>query len=591
MATDRDPRIPLRWDGQDGSTFESTPLMSSGTPVTDTMFKQLMAGLGLKPRPQQRKLVKIALRNGEVAIAQSGTGTGKSYVILAAALQQALAEGRPAVVVCPTNALINQYLNKDAPTVQSVLGGKFVSVKGRSHYICGSSDGAATLGLAGRRQWWATLTADPDTSLEWSQLNADSTWGCPGSDECGGNMCGALVARARAESANVVITNAHVLMWHYLVFMMSDGEMGLLPEWSRLYVDECHQLEEIARSCLSIEIRPGSRLYELMPELAVWRDERAEQLRKARQTEMPLTSADDLNAFAARAEWMINTLSQAQLDRRSRRDLSVLRKFVKFVTEEPESAVRVLQLQDDKLFLRWISIDAGVALNTMLRWAPSVLVSGTVPESLPRRLGLPGKIHVHELGHPFDYARSRLVISNKSGAAGGLYDVERARQVAAAINQAGGGTLVLFTSWRDLDTIMPLVVNQLDDPIETFVQHRTDSQDTADMIRQFVEHPAGVLAGVDSLATGLDIAGPALRQVVIWKLPYAVPTAEVEAIKQRFGYQTYKESMLMKLAQAAGRLVRTKDDHGTVFLVDSRAKAIPWSQYRVTRHLAEFGRR
>ena len=99
-----------------------------------------------------------------------------------------------------------------------------------------------------------------------------------------------------------------------------------------------------------------------------------------------------------------------------------------------------------------------------------------------------------------------------------------------------------------------------------------------------------MLAGVRSLFTGLDVPGDALRQVVLWKLPYAVPSTEVKAIQDRFGYNVYKDQMMMTLVQAVGRLIRTTSDRGRVLILDSRAAKLRWGMDSMAYHLDEFSR-
>jgi ATP-dependent DNA helicase DinG len=84
-------------------------------------------------------------------------------------------------------------------------------------------------------------------------------------------------------------------------------------------------------------------------------------------------------------------------------------------------------------------------------------------------------------------------------------------------------------------------------------------------------HGNAVLFGTESFATGFDVPGDALRLVVIWKLPYPGLDPVTRAISNR-SRQRYEDMMLMKVTQAAGRLIRTATDTGTIFIADSRAQ-------------------
>lgn len=194
-------------------------------------------------------------------------------------------------------------------------------------------------------------------------------------------------------------------------------------------------------------------------------------------------------------------------------------------------------------------------------------------------------------GHPFDYSKSRLILSQHSAKSRDLV-YARATQVAQAINAKGGGALLLFTSWRDVDEVLPMVISQLDPKIrsEVYVQSREDKSALKQDIEDFRRNGNAVLAGVASLWTGLDIPGDALRTVIIWKLPYGVPTLESKAIERKHGRDVYWDSMLCRLVQGIGRLVRTTEDSGTVFIADSRAKSQRWGVNNLTRHLLEFSK-
>ncbi len=601
------------------------------------IFERAMQTLELPPRPQQVELVGHIRNGGQVVekddcevvlpvFVQAGTGTGKSYVVLAEALESARSTGLPSVVVCPNNTLIDQYVHKDAPRIQGAVGGDFYYLKGRSHYLCSDSHGVRMRGLRDPDwdgvDWVQELLKSGD--LEWKQHGLGQEFGCPGSEECDADACGIDAARFRASQADVVITNAHVLTWDWQLRSWTDGEKALLPDKGALFVDECHELEGVVRGVLSTEIPHGSRLYvggrfgrtqfDAIEGFAEWRDATSDRMWREGESE---THRPDLES----------DLELAEIFGHVRAEMSAIRVELGDLREMgeggPEDAGRAADLKkrlraldafrawgtedlqfvsvverrgedaDGKLSLRRICVAAPGFSFGLLTAQPSFLMSGTVPSSDRRRLGV-GKAKLRILDAPFDYTRCTMYISPKDAT---IREDERARIATAtkaieAARRDGGGTLILFTSWRDLEAVTVQVHAKLGYPEDFWVQAREyePGESLADDVKAFAASGNGVLCGVRSLFTGLDVPGKALSQVIVWKLPYSVPTIEVQAIQAEFGRSVYKDQMLMVLAQAIGRLVRTTEDTGRILIMDQRAAQLDFETNHMTAHLAEFRR-
>lgn len=565
------------------------------------VFEDVLAGLGLSARPQQTRLVSLAretMRGGRLFV-QAGTGTGKSYAVLSVALEHSLKTGMPSVVICPNNTLIDQYVKKDAPKVQAIAGGKFVHIKGRNRYVCADSVALVFQPTDQVTAMFEEWLAQGET--EWAKLGLDESYGCPGSDLCDGKMCGAIMARLAAVDANVIITNGHVLIWDYLVGIFTAGAAGLLPEYGGLFVDECHEMEAIGRGCLSDEITSKSPVADEVPGLKKWLAERGRNMIKEGRREQGLEQSIALQQMAIEANKMATEIERSygdEIPKGQKRKMKRLRKFADIVTGESDFHTSIIEAFDspgeggvrelDKVQLRRVCINASSQFADIFNAQPTLLVSGTIPGSDRRRLGLP-KTKIEDVGHPFDYSKSTLIVSK--------YDARERTDVAKridsavrAINQTKGGTLLLFTSWADLESVTPLIAERLDAGIDVYAQSKDDPNSLAQDVEDFKKDGNAVLAGVRSLFTGLDVPGSALRQVIVWKLPYAVPTIEVKAIQEVFGRSVYRDQMTMTLVQAVGRLIRGTDDEGRVLIMDHRAGKLQWSTDRMAYHLAEFRR-
>ena len=203
-------------------------------------------------------------------------------------------------------------------------------------------------------------------------------------------------------------------------------------------------------------------------------------------------------------------------------------------------------------------------------------------EYLKRRVGFPGSAvdggkGAGELlvGSPFDYERAaQALIPEDMPQPNANGYVAAVGEVLGQLGQSlEGRTLALFTSHSSLRAVAQRLRPALEPHGIPVLAQGVDGS-AQYVMSAFAEAPNSVLLGTASFWEGIDLPPGLLKALVIARLPFQVPTDPIVQSRSALYDDPFNEysipNAVLRFRQGIGRLIRNKNDRGTIVVLDSR---------------------
>jgi ATP-dependent DNA helicase DinG len=435
--------------------------------------------------------------------------------------------------------------------------------------------------------------------------------------------------RRRLATSDIIVAN-HALLFSDLA--LREEKVSILPDYKYLIIDEAHNIENVAQEHFGIDVSQW-RVNFVLSSLYNHSTRKGLLAGTSSGTEIELVKTCEKDAkkfFELVRKWFESNRGNGRIKKNFVEDclsgsLKKLRLAIGVLAKETEDdderfeflrytdLLRGLEM-DLQSFLAcskesdvyWVEVSERNSRNPVtLRSAPInpgvdikrcmfdkfesvILTSATLCcgndsgkagfEYFANRIGLE-KYEQLKLGSPFDYENQvTMYIESEMPVPDSPAFLEAAAEkIKKYVTQTQGRAFVLFTSFQMLDKIAEILTDWFRENEFELLIHNSRT-DRSELLKRFRLDNKSVLFGTDSFWQGVDVPGQALSNVIITKLPFAVPShplieGRIEHLKSQGQNPFYSYQLpqaIIKFKQGFGRLVRSKTDKGIIVVLDSR---------------------
>lgn len=602
---------------KDRSFFDSL-----GDWIGDVLYDELPEK-GFECRDEQIFMafqIEQALKEKSVLFAEAGVGTGKTIAYLLPAISYARYTGRPALIACADETLIDQLVKEggDIHKLKEHLG-LTIDVrlaKSRDQYLClkrfeeaekvetdewiddiamAIPEGVYAQGSMmsippyGARSDYSTVSDE-----DWQKVNYNSLMQCSVCDVR--NRCGQTLHRANyRKSTDLIICSQDFLMEHLATkeSRQREGQLALLPEVSMIVLDEGHLLEYAAQKAMTYKVQ-NYTIVKLLERLMVdgvrertlyametlqdnhelFFDQLRDDVVPSEEDRKKINKSENLLKIGKQLIRNVEQLLEefvfeSELYMIPEYELNMAEEFL----EQYVASIRIFVAQGDAV--DWLEeTDGEETLVIMPRLITDVLEEKLFSKKLPivfssatlsvkkdfsyiaYSLGIK-QYQSFSVPSPFDYDEVMNIY---------LHNVNEEQKVTTVeqLLQENKKTLILFKSRQSMLSFkskLPLM-SRLTTAFE-------GDRELSAIIRDFQNGDMKTLCSYH-LWEGLDLPEEALTQVIIYDLPFP-PHDPLFDAKRSFSENPFEEVelpfMQLRLQQGMGRLIRTSNDYGDIHIL------------------------